>query len=164
MSLALLSRTTLTADGPHLLRGFRLVLYIAAATLVAWIPSQAIVWVVQQISGGPSVPELYSSPFKAVLGTLLLAPLLETLLMRYAFQWLGKWISKPLQLNLASSLLWGLAHLNAGWGLHAVWAFFVMGACFLQFRHRSIEAAILVTAVVHILYNALSYGVYLLGG
>lgn len=144
--------------------GIELAIPIVKIVFLAWIPAQAIWFIVQQIHPGPSDDMAYlTTPFRAITSTMLIAPVLETYVMRFFFYWVGKFIKTQTWVNVVSAVLWGTMHWNSeSWGLHAVWAFFVMGICFLRLRNRSTQHALYVTMIVHAIFNALSYGLYLM--
>lgn len=143
--------------------GFNLALQIGKAVLIAWIPAQVIWLSVSQLYPGPS-DDLVSlkTPLRAFTVLILLAPMLETYMMRFTYFCLGKFLKTETALNIASAIAWGIMHCNSeSWGLHAVWAFFVMGICFMRLRQKSTQHALYVTMIIHALFNALSYGLYL---
>lgn len=143
--------------------GFNLALQIGKAVLLAWIPAQVIWLSIRQIYPGPSDDMIFlKTPLRAFTVLILLAPMLETYMMRFTYFCLGKFIKTETTLNITSAIAWGILHLNSeSWGLHAVWAFFVMGICFLRLRQKSAQHALYVTMIIHALFNALSYGLYL---
>jgi membrane protease YdiL (CAAX protease family) len=130
---------------------------------VAWIPAQALGVLFSQLFPGGSQGSLFASPFYMILGGLLLAPLLETIAMKYMFIAGAKRIPNPVHLNIICSILWGIAHFSSpGFGIHAVWAFFVFGACYQELARRSEDYAVINVATIHIIFNAVSYLAYTL--
>jgi len=143
--------------------GFDLVLQIGKAVLLAWIPAQVIWLSVRLLYPGPSEDLVFlKTPIRAFTVLILLAPMLETYMMQLTYYFLGKFLRTETTLNIVSAIAWGIMHCNSeSWGLHAVWAFFVMGICFLRLRQKSSQHALYVTMIIHALFNALSYGLYL---
>lgn len=144
-------------------RGFGLLLPIIQLTAIAWIPALLIALAVSHIHPGPSSSALFSSPFRAIAGGIIIAPIVETYAMRLGFRLLGKFIPDERWLILSSAIIWSTLHYQSeAWGLHALWPFFVFGVCFIHLRRQSMDRAIWVTATIHALCNALFYGVHLL--
>lgn len=143
-------------------RGFPLVSRVVALTLLAWAPSQ-IIWItVVSIFPGPEQPDYFASPLRAIAFGLLLAPILETQVMRFNFFVLKKLSCSRIFLLTANALIWGALHLHSeSWGIPAVWAFFVMGAAFLKLSEHSVDRAVIATTVIHVFFNTLSYVLYL---
>lgn len=150
-------------DDLNEVRGFTWVSRMTALTLFAWVPSQILWATVVSMFPGPDQPDYFASPLRAIALGILLAPILETQVMRFNF-----WILKKLTcsrgfLLTANALIWGGLHLHSeSWGLPAVWAFFVMGAVFLKLSAHSADRAVLVTTAIHVFFNTLSYIIYLL--
>lgn len=145
-------------------RGAGLIVPVFRITLLTFIPAFLIGLTVEKVAPGPEGPDIFSRPYRAVLAALLIAPALETLIMRYLLAWVGRMIREPFALALVCALLWGVAHVQSpSWGLHAVWGFYVMNAVFLRLQARSLNRAYAVVILLHALFNAIAYGVYLLG-
>jgi membrane protease YdiL (CAAX protease family) len=138
---------------------------IVLAACVAWVPAQVVEVLVLAIAPGPTAPDYFQRPFQAIAMAVVIAPVIETYLMRWLFGLLGRFIKHREAMNWISAVLWGAMHLNAPtWGLHAIWPFYVMGVCFLTIRDKDPQAALYVTMLVHALFNAMSYGAYLIVG
>jgi hypothetical protein len=134
-------------------------------TMLAWLPAQCLAVIASAVSKSSDADLIFRSSYHMILGGLLLAPLLETVGMKYLFRLGAKRIAKPVLLNFYCALFWGLAHHNApGFGIHAVWAFFVLGACFQELAKRSENFAVINVTIIHVLFNTLSYILYLLNG
>jgi hypothetical protein len=131
---------------------------------IAWLPSQVLAEGVATLFGLPRHDPLFASPRHVILGGLLLAPMLETLGMKYMFRLGRKWIRDDVFLNVLCALAWGVMHIHApGFGIHATWAFFVFGACFQEIsRTKNENAAFVNVAAIHAFFNALAYGAFLL--
>lgn len=146
-------------DGIPQRKGASLASTVLLVTAVAWVPSAAIWYLVGAILPGPDAPNIFDTQRFAILGALLLAPLLETLMMLGFFRVFGRIVTAQGRLLLFSTVFWGVFHVySPSWGLHAAWGFFVMGKVFLSASRRSSDFAVVIVSVVHLLANALSYG------
>jgi len=75
--------------------GFNLALQIGKAVLLAWLPAQVIWLTVRQIYPGPSEDMIFlKTPLRAFTVLILLAPMLETYMMRFPYYILGKILKK----------------------------------------------------------------------
>ena len=143
-------------------RGIDFGLHFVVIVIVAWLPAQLLSHAIIAIHPGPRGVDLFSSPWRAVTAVILLAPILETLVMRFTFLLLRKITEKKHALLLASAAVWGLMHCKSeNWGIPAVWAFYVFSIIYLQAEKRSSDYALLLTTTVHVFFNALAYGLYL---
>lgn len=134
---------------------------ILLTTLLSWLPAQAIEGVVITVLPGPEGQDIFMRPFDAIALVIFIGPVLETYGMRGLFGVLGKFIRNRTALNGTSSVLWGALHWETPtWGLHAVWAFYIMGICFLTLREKDAQMALYVTMIIHGCFNALCYGAY----
>jgi len=137
--------------------------HFAVVVLIAWVPAQFLWASIAAVFPGPQQLNYFETPLRAVTVVILLAPILETQMMRFNFWFLRKWIARKDVLLGASSVVWGIMHIySESWGIPAVWAFFVMGTIYLRFETNSRDRAIIFTTLVHAVFNALSYGFYLL--
>lgn len=144
-------------------RGWSLIFHIGVLALIAWIPSILLAFLIHLAFPAQKNPDLFSDPYRAIVGAIIASPLIETLAMRYIFVFLRKITLKPLGLSGLSAVIWGVIHFPfAGAGLHAVWPFFILSLCYLRLEVVSFTRAILITALIHGLCNGLSYGLYLL--
>lgn len=144
-------------------RGSGLIVPVLRITLLMFIPAFLIGLTMGKVAPGPEVPDIFNRPHHAVIALLLIAPALETLLMRYLLAWAGRLIREPFALALVCALLWGVAHVQSpSWGLHAVWAFYVMNAVFLRLQAGSLNRAYGLVILIHALFNAIAYGVFLM--
>lgn len=138
---------------------------IVLAVCLAWVPAQVVEVVVIAVAPGPGAPDLFLRPFQAIAMAIVIAPVIETYLMRWLFRLLERFIHHRAGLNWTAAVLWGGMHWNTpAWGLPAIWPFYVMGVCFLTIRDKDPQTALYVTMLVHALCNALSYGAYLVVG
>ena len=135
------------------------------ATLIAWLPAQAIYLVVATVLPGPKV-ELYPArPYQAIALAIFIAPVLETYALRWVLRLLGRFVQRRNLLCWVSAVLWGAMHWNTpAWGLHAVWAFYVMNVFFLTLQEKDPQTALYATMLLHGLFNAISYSAFLLVG
>jgi membrane protease YdiL (CAAX protease family) len=142
--------------------GWALFVHASAVVLICWIPSQLIWLTFHYVFPGPENENYFKTPLQAVALALLLAPLLETQMMRMIFYAFGKFIKSNIGLCTVSAVIWGILHLSSeSWGTHAIWTFFVMGICFRCVERHSKQRAVLIVTAIHAGFNALSYGLYL---
>lgn len=137
---------------------------ILTTTMVAWIPAQFIDLALKHIYPGPvtEMPFL-ASPFRSIALMLIIAPVIETYGLRFILHSLNRFIKKESTTQLVAAVFWGVMHWESeSWGLHASWAFYVMGKWYLRSRVHSVHFALYTTMVIHAIFNALSYAVYLL--
>jgi len=146
--------------------------YVWRAWIIAFVPSLLISVLVTQLLGlmsnkGPSPIGAYQGLFSYlepslswkhlswVVGTILVCPWLETLLMWPALSFLRAVLHETLWVTAASALLWGYIHSKfaISWGLTVVWSFFVFSLCFLEWQKKSTLKAVTVTALVHTCQN-----------
>ena len=145
-------------------RGWAVIPTVLKLTALAFVPAAAVGWSVEEVAPGPEVPAYFNSPFYAIPALLVVAPALETVLMRFLLAFVARYIRDAFSLNLVCALLWGLAHVNSpGWGAHAVWPFYVMGAVFLRLQARSLDRAYGIVILIHGLFNLTAYAIHLHG-
>jgi len=126
------------------------------------VPAQLIWFTFHIVYPGPTEENYFKTPLEAITLALLIAPILETQMMRMIFYAGGKFLSNTLALCGVSAVVWGVLHLDTqSWGVHAIWAFFVMGVCFRRLQQDSGKKAVRVITLIHAGFNALSYGCYL---
>ncbi len=137
--------------------------YIWRAWLMALIPSLALTALVAlsavfRGTSGQNPPLLGESPWGITFGALIFSPWLETLLMWPILGLVKIFTQKPLEIAVASGLIWGGLHSLAmpGWGLTTWWPFVVFSLCFMAWQKKSVGRAITVTALVHTCHNALA--------
>ena len=144
-------------------RGLGLLIHATGVILICWIPGQLVWFAFHYTCPGPTEENFYKTPLQALTVTILLAPILETQMMRMIFFALGKFIRGNFVLCGVSAVIWGLLHVaSESWGIHAAWAFFLMGICFRRLQETSMTRAIRLTALIHAGCNVLSYGLFLL--
>jgi hypothetical protein len=131
--------------------------YLARATLIAWIPAQAISFTLHFTCPGVAGFSLLHPTLATLLTGLVFGPCLETCMMRFIFYALGQASRNEALVNLCSSAIWGALHLHSeSWGFHAVWSFWVMGLCYQRLARVSTRRAVLMTTGIHIGFNSLS--------
>ncbi len=131
-------------------------LYVLKAATLSFIPCIGVSMILSQIAPDQKI-EFKGSAAAIAFGTLVIAPLLETLLM-WPILWFLKLFTERMYVVAAcSALIWAVLHsLSAPiWGLGVVWAFFVFSVCFMEWRKESAAKAIVVTALVHTVHNIL---------
>jgi membrane protease YdiL (CAAX protease family) len=145
------------------LKGKYLLGHILILGFIAWAPMVLLSWGVQELFPSQRNANFFAAPpLRIVLEITLAAPLVETLLMRYLFMLLRKFTQRTVLLCLISGVIWALAHADfAGWGVHAIWPFFLMGLCYLRLEPTSQWRAVWVTMMIHGVCNGVSYGLHL---
>lgn len=128
--------------------------------VVSFVPTM-ILSLVLAFSGvltGGNAPEFEGPPAVVLfVGIFLVSPLLETLLMAAILRLLMWATNEPVQLALASAVVWAILHslMTPIWGLVVAWPFFVFSLAYLAWRRISWTKAILVAAGIHALHNLL---------
>lgn len=136
---------------------------ILVAALVAWLPAQAIYFLVAFVVPGPSDANLYRRTFDLLAMSLIIAPVVETYGMRGLFWLLSRFIPHRTMMSWVAAALWGAMHWNTpSWGLHAIWPFYVMGVCYLTLCERDAQLALYVTMLLHACFNAYSCSAHFL--
>jgi len=142
----------------------RWILIVACLGAVAWIPAQLIGICVASVVPGPEPafrPD--ATVADAVLLGLIVAPVLETQLLRLCLGMLRKSVRTRNAACLITAAIFVLLHNpSPSWGLHALWSFWIMGNCYVACERRSVWHAVFVTTAVHSLFNFLSYATTLL--
>jgi hypothetical protein len=124
--------------------------YIWRAWLITFIPAFLIGVITSQFGEPVSLPD--RSVMSWIVGALLIAPWVETLVMWPVLGVLKRLVRRPLWVAVASGVIFGLLHLR-GWGTPQMWGFFIFSLCFLEWQKKSIGRAITVTALVHMCHN-----------
>lgn len=149
-------------EGIENVRGTRWVVQFLTIVAIAWIPAQVASYSVRAVFPQAPGPDHFATPLRAVTAVILLAPILETLIMRFNFWALRKLRFEGVPLLWISALLWGGMHIQSeDLGIPAIWAFFVFGALYLRVEQFSKDRALLVTTAVHAVFNSFSYVLYL---
>jgi membrane protease YdiL (CAAX protease family) len=89
------------------------------------------------------------------VGTVVLAPLTETLLLGGLLWGLSRLTPRPLLVAGLSALLWGALHAQFG-GLRffgSAWTFYVLGCAYLAWRPVGFGHAFVAAAVPHVVIN-----------
>ena len=88
-------------------------------------------------------------------GTVLLAPLIETLLLSLLLTVLLRLTDRTLFAATVSGVLWGAFHATLGllWFFGTAWSFFVLSCAYLGWRQRSFQQAFIAAAAPHALIN-----------
>jgi membrane protease YdiL (CAAX protease family) len=149
-------------EGIENVRGTRWVVQFLTIVAIAWVPAQVASYSVRAVIQQTPGPDYFATPWRAVTAVILLAPILETLMMRFNFWALRKLRVEGVLLLWVSALIWGGMHVQSeDFGIPAIWAFFVFGAVYLRVEQFSKDRALLVTTAVHVAFNSLSYVLYL---
>ena len=138
-------------------QGWQLFRHAIALTFIAWIPSMAVAGVLHLLFPAQENPEIFHDRIRALVGMLIVAPLAETMSMRYIFLFLRKVSQRLLVICWLSAVIWGGMHwIYAGWGVHAIWPFFVLSLCYLRLESISLWRAVWMTSLIHGACNGLS--------
>lgn len=145
--------------------GSKTVLYTCAvATPIAGVPSLILYWLAVHAFSFLGIndsrhfaPEFSFSPI-AVLGTVIFAPAIESLLLALGITLISKFANGRLTIAVISAFLWGAAHGSFGvlWFFGTVWTFFVFSFIYLTWKDFSLRKALICACVPHILINAIS--------
>lgn len=105
---------------------------------------------------GALLPPDRAATFSEILGTLVFAPVTETLILAGLVKLLSLGISRPAAIAACSAVLWGLFHgyFGALWFFGTVWSFFVFTCAYLAWRKNSFGHAFAAAALPHALINA----------
>lgn len=94
------------------------------------------------------------TPFQTVV-TVIVGPLIETLLLGGMLRLLRKRVESPIRLAAVAAVCWGVLHGLAApmWFFGSAWSFFVFSAGYLSWQKRSWAASITAAGVPHALVN-----------
>jgi hypothetical protein len=89
-------------------------------------------------------------------GSILFAPIIETLLLALGLKVLSAMTSRTALIVTASALAWGCLHAAQGfmWLFGPSWSFFVFSCAYLVWRKKSLGQAFLAAAIPHALQNS----------
>lgn len=95
-----------------------------------------------------------------LVGVVLFAPLVETLLLSGLLALLARWMQSPRRIAAVSALIWGGLHGSVApmWFFGTVWAFFVFSYAYLAWRPRSYRHAFAAAALPHAMQNGAAFG------
>lgn len=136
--------------------------YCLLAFPLSVIPAMALVGIVEggfALAGvdtsGSNAPDLRPTLGQAFF-TVLVGPIIETLLLALGLKVLSVMTSRTLLIVTASALAWGCLHATQGlmWLFGPSWSFFVFSCAYLAWRKKSFGKAFLAAAVPHALQNS----------
>lgn len=139
-------------------------LFCVLMTLAALVPSSAIYYLSQYIFSllfddisKYSPPQLTIS-VESVLGTVVFAPVFETLILAAVIYFLQAIISKKIWIYLISAVFFGALHGLSGalWFFGTVWSFLVFTYCFLLWSSENSLKAFLAACIPHMLLNSVA--------
>ena len=135
--------------------------YCILAVPIALIPSAAILFIASNFyrvveSKISSASEI--STALNVLGSVIIAPLLETLLLAGFLKILFRLNSHPLLNATIAAALWGTFHglVEPIWFWGTIWSLFVFSLAFVTWRKISFQHAFLAAAIPHSLINLMA--------
>jgi hypothetical protein len=138
-------------------QGWPLFLHAAALVFIAWIPSMMVAYALHLIFPMRKNPAVSLDSIRTSVGMVIVAPLAETMSMRYFFMLLRIFSQRLLTICWLSAACWGAMHwIYAGWGIHAIWPFFVLSLCYLRLEEISLWRAMWMTSLIHAACNGLS--------
>lgn len=102
-------------------------------------------------------------PLLMLLGFCLIAPFLETLMMRAVFAALRKFTQERYWLIFNSAIIWSILHSMSalGWGLGVLWPFVIFSVCYLTHEEKGKQRAFWMTTALHGLHNSVPALAYL---
>lgn len=133
--------------------------------VVAYVPSAFVLlgayWVLRTAGFANALTAVShrSITIEAVLGGVILAPIVETVLLAGVLTVLQAWIKSPTRAAIASGVLWGVVHgiISPIRFLGSVWAFIVFSLAYIAWRKVSVPRGLVAAAVPHVLGNATTY-------
>lgn len=132
---------------------FPLALLVSVALFaIAWAVFSAAGVNVQRL-----MPPGQSGSMIDIIGTVIFAPLVETLMLIGGVKLLSSFLTRPGIIATSSALAWGLFHGMFGlmWFFGTAWSFFVFTCGYLAWRRVSPGHAFAAAALPHALLNAL---------
>lgn len=135
--------------------------YCLIAFPLILIPSATISLMARQIFQWAGVNvDLISAPERQVslsefLGSVLFAPVVETLLLSLTIAVLSSLTSRTFFVAMASGIVWGCVHGAFGflWFFGTAWSFFVFSCAYLHWRKQSYGQGFLSAAIPHAMLN-----------
>lgn len=126
-----------------------------------WTVGQLLSFAILAVFPGPATPATLFESRSGIIAGVLLAPVLETIMMRGLF-----WLLRRLKRGKAgllgwSTLFWWISHLaSESWGIAAAGVFWVLGVLYLAFERRSTDAAMVYVTLFHFGFNGCAYLLY----
>jgi hypothetical protein len=129
--------------------------------LIPSITLLALAWGVFTLLGVD--PKLMTAPerkatFDAFFGSVIFAPLVETLLLAIGIQIIKSFTSNIVYVAAASAITWGCLHALFGflWFFGVIWSFFVFSCAYMAWQKISGKHAFAAAAIPHAAVNALA--------
>lgn len=90
-----------------------------------------------------------------IFGTVLLAPILETLMLSWLINTTSKFISKKFLIALAAGIVFATLHgfISIFWFFGPLWLFFLMSYAYMIWRSHSYGYAFIAACIPHMLNN-----------
>lgn len=142
-------------------RGWSFVACSLLAFAGTWIAAQLLSFAILAVFPGPATAAHLFESRSGIIAGVLLAPVLETVMMRGLF-----WLLRRLRRGKAgvlgwSTLFWWISHLaSESWGIAAAGVFWVLGVLYLAFERRSTDAAMIYVTLFHFGFNGCAYLLY----
>jgi uncharacterized membrane protein YjgN (DUF898 family) len=145
--------------------------YTMLLALLAIIPAIAIVGFVRfgMAFAGLNTARFDAPPvsasFSGAFGTIVFAPILETILLALLIAILSSFMSNKLHVAAVSGIAWGLGHAAFGllWFFGPAWSFFILTCAFIAWRGKGFKQAYFVAFIPHVLNNAIGVLIVYLG-
>lgn len=103
-------------------------------------------------------PPSESLSFGGIIGTIIIAPVVETFVLALLLAILSSFVSTRLRIAIIAAVLSGLAHGLFGllWFFGTVWSFFVLSCAYLAWREKGFKYAYIAALVPHVLNNGIA--------
>ena len=137
----------------YVLLAFPLALVVSVALFVSVLTALLAAGVNVQLL----MPPTKGASMIDIIGTVVIAPTVETLLLIGGVRLLSSFLTQPGIIAASSAVTWGLFHGLFGllWFFGTAWSFFVFTCGYLAWRRVSFGHAFAAAALPHVLINAL---------
>ena len=129
------------------------------AVPISVLPAFVLGFVIFAIFPDADEPDFGGDFWAELIGIVVFSPAIETLLMWPVLALLSRFMNNTWALALASAGLWALLHslMVPVWGFNIFWSFVVFSICFVEWRKKSIGAALSMTFLIHALQNLCAF-------
>jgi hypothetical protein len=128
--------------------------YVLRAWMIDFIPTILIAaaFAATRMPGPPASDEPI---WQTVVSGVVVCPVVETLMLWLFVRLLMLFLKDTVSIAVGSAIIFGILHgmYSVKLGFTVLWGFFVMSLCFLEWRKRSLSSAIIVTSLIHGLFN-----------
>jgi hypothetical protein len=104
-----------------------------------------------------AIPHVENSIAQMFLSAILVSPWIETLFLWLLLWALSVFTGNVFVLSLISGVIFGILHemFTPSSGVFTFWPFVVYSICFLEWKKKSVKDAIIVTSLLHSMYNVI---------